>query len=363
MRTGSTSLTALRNALDGAASEGADTRLLGLKVLNFPRHPRWRPSAGGDDCRGLRHDLEQSHLSGFDQWRAEERAGLVDPARRARAPVPDQQADRPGRNRRRRAGTAVHQRHGVQRARAARLGGADGPACRQSWSVFNPEGRLIDTTISDELHGLGAEVVRAAVQFQREGTCDYAEHRQFAAQFRRAGLSGCSVSTWESGTGSYDCGRAARSARAASVVANSMAAVPTVSGRLFGRTSPTSTTTPAAAAYLQLLVTGAEVRALAAALRGVLAVIRRPRRRCERRGFRLLDNSKRPRPPGARTLVVAGYCVSRTTVAASAHGVAVRLGSRHCTRAEMQDDCSTIGGWAATCPAQRRTHSGAQQCR
>jgi FMN reductase len=63
----------------------------------------------------------------------------------------------------------------------------------QSWSVFNPEGRLIDTTISDELHGLGAEVVRAAVQFQREGTCDYAENRQFAAQFRRAGLSGCSV--------------------------------------------------------------------------------------------------------------------------------------------------------------------------
>ena len=50
----------------------------------------------------------------------------------------------------------------------------------QSWKSFDPDGRLIDEGVAAQLHKLGAEVVRAAHQFRREGTCDYAEDRQFA---------------------------------------------------------------------------------------------------------------------------------------------------------------------------------------
>jgi hypothetical protein len=45
----------------------------------------------------------------------------------------------------------------------------------QSWQVFDPDGRLIDDRIGVQLRALGAEVARAAFQFQRTGTCDYAE--------------------------------------------------------------------------------------------------------------------------------------------------------------------------------------------
>ena len=45
----------------------------------------------------------------------------------------------------------------------------------QSWQSFDPDGRLKDEAIASQLRKLGAEVVRAARQFQAEGTCDYAE--------------------------------------------------------------------------------------------------------------------------------------------------------------------------------------------
>jgi FMN reductase len=51
----------------------------------------------------------------------------------------------------------------------------------QSWKSFDPDGRLIDENVAAQLRNLGAEVVRAAAQFRAEGTCDYAEERQFAA--------------------------------------------------------------------------------------------------------------------------------------------------------------------------------------
>ena len=51
----------------------------------------------------------------------------------------------------------------------------------QSWQIFDPEGHLTDERLADRLRALGAEVVRAARQFQRTGTCDYAEGRLFTA--------------------------------------------------------------------------------------------------------------------------------------------------------------------------------------
>jgi FMN reductase len=49
----------------------------------------------------------------------------------------------------------------------------------QSWQVFDPDGRLVDDMVAAQLRELGAEVVRAARQFQADGTCDYAENAQF----------------------------------------------------------------------------------------------------------------------------------------------------------------------------------------
>jgi FMN reductase len=45
----------------------------------------------------------------------------------------------------------------------------------QSWQSFDPDGHLKDEAVASQLRRLGAEVVRAARQFQAEGTCDYAE--------------------------------------------------------------------------------------------------------------------------------------------------------------------------------------------
>ncbi|HEV3379445.1 MAG TPA: hypothetical protein VG142_00430 [Trebonia sp.] len=49
----------------------------------------------------------------------------------------------------------------------------------QSWRSFDRAGRLADDAVADQLRPLGAEVMRAARQFRAEGTCDYADTRQF----------------------------------------------------------------------------------------------------------------------------------------------------------------------------------------
>jgi len=51
----------------------------------------------------------------------------------------------------------------------------------QSGRSFDPDGHLVDEGVAGQLRKLGAEVVRAARQFQAEGTCDYADGRQFPA--------------------------------------------------------------------------------------------------------------------------------------------------------------------------------------
>jgi hypothetical protein len=46
---------------------------------------------------------------------------------------------------------------------------------------FDPDGQLADEAVAAQLRALGAEVVRAAREFRAEGTCDYADDKQFAA--------------------------------------------------------------------------------------------------------------------------------------------------------------------------------------
>jgi len=45
----------------------------------------------------------------------------------------------------------------------------------QSWQLFDPDGHVKDEAVAAQLRKLGAEVVRAARQFQAGGTCAYAE--------------------------------------------------------------------------------------------------------------------------------------------------------------------------------------------
>jgi FMN reductase len=50
----------------------------------------------------------------------------------------------------------------------------------QSWQAFSPEGHITDESVTAQLHVLGEEVVRAAHQFRRDGSCDYSDEQQFA---------------------------------------------------------------------------------------------------------------------------------------------------------------------------------------
>jgi FMN reductase len=54
----------------------------------------------------------------------------------------------------------------------------------KSWQTFDPDGRLVDEMVAVQLRELGGEVVRAARQFQAEGTCDYADSAQFSPDGR-----------------------------------------------------------------------------------------------------------------------------------------------------------------------------------
>lgn len=51
----------------------------------------------------------------------------------------------------------------------------------QSWQSSDPDGRLKDELVARHLRALGAQVVRAALQFRQDGLCDYAEVRQFTS--------------------------------------------------------------------------------------------------------------------------------------------------------------------------------------
>ena len=55
----------------------------------------------------------------------------------------------------------------------------------QSWHTFDSGGHLVDEAVTAQLRALGAEVARAARQFQTSGTCDYAEDRPVAADSGR----------------------------------------------------------------------------------------------------------------------------------------------------------------------------------
>jgi FMN reductase len=187
MRAGSTSLTALRTALDGAVAAGADTQLLTVRELDLPLYTPERTvpegayrlveAVAGAQAMIWSSPTYQGSISGAVKNALDWLILLADhePPYLTNKPI-----------------GLVATAGGVQGLQAINAMDFSVRALRgwavplvlpiaQSWKAFDPEGRLIDAMVAEQLRALGAEVTRAAHQFRRDGTCDYADSRQFGA--------------------------------------------------------------------------------------------------------------------------------------------------------------------------------------
>jgi len=187
LRAGSTSLTALRTALEGASEAGADTRLLAVRDLGLPLYtPEHRiPEAAqrlvdtviGAEAMIWSSPTYQGSVSGALKNALDWLILLAnhEPPYLTNKPI-----------------GLVATAGGVQGLQAINAMEFSVRALRawavplvlpvaQSSQVFDAEGGLTNAAIADQLRALGGEVARAAYQFRRDGTCDYADGRQFAA--------------------------------------------------------------------------------------------------------------------------------------------------------------------------------------
>jgi FMN reductase len=187
LRAASTSRTALQAALEGAAADGADTELIWVRDLGLPLYTAEHatPPAAHEladtvyRCDAMIWSSPTYHgsVSGSFKNTLDWLILLAenDPPYLSNKPV-----------------GLITTAGGVQGLQAVNSMDFIARALRawsvplvlpvpQSWQSFDPDGHLADESIAAQLRALGAEVVRAARQFQAEGTCDYAEERQFAA--------------------------------------------------------------------------------------------------------------------------------------------------------------------------------------
>jgi FMN reductase len=185
LRAGSTSRTALQTALDGAASSGADVQLAWIRNLDLPLYTAEHaiPAAAHQfadtayNCDAMIWSSPTYHgsISGSFKNALDWLILLADrtPPYLSNKPV-----------------GLVSTAGGVQGLQSVNSMDFIARALR-AWAVplvlpvphsrrsFDPDGNLRDDAIAAQLRALGAEVVRAARQFQTEGTCDYADDRQF----------------------------------------------------------------------------------------------------------------------------------------------------------------------------------------
>ncbi len=187
LRTGSTSRTALQTALDGAQAANAEPSLIWVRDLDLPMYtPERAVPAGARELADTVHDSDaliwstptyHGSVSGSFKNALDWLILLAerDPPYLTNKPV-----------------GLVATAGGVQGLQAVNsmefvvraLRGWSVPLVQpvaQSWQTFDPDGRLADDMIAAQLRELGAEVVRAARQFQAHGTCDYADAAQFGA--------------------------------------------------------------------------------------------------------------------------------------------------------------------------------------
>ncbi len=180
LRAASTSRSALQAALDGAAASGAEVELLAIRDLGLPLYT-------------AEHGIPQATHEFADAvyscdamiWSSPTYQGSVSGAFKNALDWLILLADRTPPYLSNKPIGLVSTAGGVQGLQtvnamdfiARSLRGWSVPLVMpvpQSWQSFDADGRLIDESIGDQLRALGAEVTRAARQFQSEGTCDYA---------------------------------------------------------------------------------------------------------------------------------------------------------------------------------------------
>lgn len=180
LRAESTSRMALQVALDGAAASGAEVELLAIRDLGLPLYTAEHgPPPGADEF------AETVYTSDAMIWSSPTYQGSVSGAFKNALDwlillggrTPPYLSNKPI--------GLVSTAGGVQGLQtvnamdfiARSLRGWSVPLVMpvpQSWQTFDADGHLVDDAIGDQLRALGAEVTRAARQFQSKGTCDYA---------------------------------------------------------------------------------------------------------------------------------------------------------------------------------------------
>src|SRR5438270_12357082 len=186
MRAESTSLSALQAALEGAAASGARTTLLNLRELDLPMYSpehgipaaaeRLTEASGTADAMIWSSPTYQGSISGALKNALDWMILLGDrePAYLTNKPIGLLSTA---------GGVQGLQSINAMEFSVRALRGWAVPlvlAVANSRSVFDARGHLIDDAVAQQLQALGTEVARAAVQFRNEGTCDYADSRQFS---------------------------------------------------------------------------------------------------------------------------------------------------------------------------------------
>jgi FMN reductase len=184
LSTTSTSLAALKIALDGAAEAGAETHLLDIRLLNLPMytpelseapHSVLEFSEAIHKADGLiwSSPLYHGTISGLFKnaldwlellsnrnppYLTDKVVGLISTA----------------------GGTQGLQAVNTMEFIVRALRGWAVPLVipiPRAWQVFDENGKIRDANIEDQLRSLGREVARAARQFACQGYCDYSEEK------------------------------------------------------------------------------------------------------------------------------------------------------------------------------------------
>jgi FMN reductase len=187
MRAASTSLTSLEIALEGAAAAGAKTQVLSIRELNLPMYTPEHTIP--DAAKRLADAVAESQAM---IWSSPTYQGSISGALKNAIDwlvllaehQPPYLTNKPIGLLATAGGTYGLQSINAMEFCVRALRGWAVPLVlpvAHSWQSFDPEGRLIDDKVGAQLRTLGAEVARAAFQFQGTGTCDYAERLQVQA--------------------------------------------------------------------------------------------------------------------------------------------------------------------------------------
>ena len=177
----STSLAALRLALEGAQAEGATTELFSVRDLDLPLY---EPSAAIPNQVEMLCDAVE-RCQGM-VWSSPLYHGSVSGAFKNAVDWLQHLAERDVPYLTGKVVGLVATAGGVQGLNAINTMEFSVRALRgyavplvlpisQAWNVFDDDGRVTDEGIGKQLGRLGAEVSRAARQLSAGGTCDYAE--------------------------------------------------------------------------------------------------------------------------------------------------------------------------------------------